>query len=202
MGDTTCTPKLTRKKSLETVGSKSSMKWVSREKWFRTWPTRPGFIIKTDEWWREASGTAALQIYVVNRCQFMGLLPDTQNCGLRMLRECCERFSRHRSLAIPTCITARAWRTCRDVCRSRLLVVSFEVGGGENVPSIPGACAIRNFAYLVRGPCCLDILLTATLFHKFITAVNHIFILIAVFRESYSQTHRIPYLLNSIRKRT
>ena len=25
-------------------------------------------------------------------------------------------------------------------------------GGGENVPGIPGACATRNFAYLVRGP--------------------------------------------------
>ena len=29
---------------------------------------------------------------------------------------------------------------------------SFEVGGGENVPGIPGACATRNFTYLVRGP--------------------------------------------------
>ena len=38
----------------------------------------------------------------------MGLLPDTQNCGLRMSRECRERFPRHRGLAIPTCITARA----------------------------------------------------------------------------------------------
>ena len=26
-------------------------------------------------------------------------------------------------------------------------------GGGENVPGIPGACAIRHFTYLVRGPC-------------------------------------------------
>ena len=26
-------------------------------------------------------------------------------------------------------------------------------GGGENVPGIPGACATRNFMYLVRGPC-------------------------------------------------
>ena len=26
---------------------------------------------------------------------------------------------RHRELAIPTCITARAWRTCRDACRDR-----------------------------------------------------------------------------------
>ena len=25
-------------------------------------------------------------------------------------------------------------------------------GGGGNVPGIPGACAIRNFTYLVRGP--------------------------------------------------
>ena len=25
-------------------------------------------------------------------------------------------------------------------------------GGGKNVPGIPGACAIRNFTYLVRGP--------------------------------------------------
>ena len=26
----------------------------------------------------------------------MDLLPDTKNCGLRMRRECRERFSRHR----------------------------------------------------------------------------------------------------------
>ena len=36
----------------------------------------------------------------------MGLLPDTQN--LRVRRECRERFPRHRGLAIPTYITARA----------------------------------------------------------------------------------------------
>ena len=28
-----------------------------------------------------------------------------------------------------------------------------KLGGGENVPGIPGACATRNFTYLVRGPC-------------------------------------------------
>ena len=33
--------------------------------------------------------------------------------------ECRERFPRHRGLAIPTCITARASRTCRDACRDR-----------------------------------------------------------------------------------
>ena len=49
----------------------------------------------------------------------MGLLPNTQKCGLRMRLECRERFPRHRGLAIPACITARAWRTCRDACRDR-----------------------------------------------------------------------------------
>ena len=38
---------------------------------------------------------------------------------VRMCRECRERFPRHYRQAIPTCITARAWRTCRDACRDR-----------------------------------------------------------------------------------
>ena len=50
-------------------------------------------------------------------------------------------FPRHRGLAIPTSITARAW--C--MVSGSLLV--------ENVPGIPGACATCNFAYLVKGPC-------------------------------------------------
>ena len=69
-----------------------------------------------------------------------------------MRRECRESFHRLRGLAIPTCITARVWRTCRDVCRVRQLAVSFEVSDEENVPGIPGACTTRNFAYPARGP--------------------------------------------------
>ena len=49
----------------------------------------------------------------------MGLLPDTYNCVLRVRQEYRERFPRHRGLAIPTCITARAWRTCCGACRDR-----------------------------------------------------------------------------------
>ena len=60
-------------------------------------------------------------------------------------------FSPPQRVAIPICITARASRTCRDACRDSLLAVSFEVNGGENDPGIPGACAIHNLAYLVRG---------------------------------------------------
>ena len=56
----------------------------------------------------------------------------------------------------PPCITARAWRSCRDACRDACrdcsLAVSFLVGGGENVLGIPGACAVRKFTNLVRGP--------------------------------------------------
>ena len=62
-----------------------------------------------------------------------------------MRRECWERFSRHRGLAIPTCIKARASRTCRDACWDGLLAVSFEAGVAENVPGILGACVIRKF---------------------------------------------------------
>ena len=82
----------------------------------------------------------------------MGLLPDTYNCGLRIRRECRERFPRHRGLAIPTCITVRAWRTCRDAYRDRLTSGFLWSRRWENVPGIPGACATRNFTYLARGP--------------------------------------------------
>ena len=60
-------------------------------------------------------------------------------------------FSPPRRWAILTYITARAWRTCRDACRDRWLAAPFELGSGERVPGLPGACATRNFAYLVRG---------------------------------------------------
>ena len=41
-------------------------------------------------------------------------------------------FKRNRQLAIPTCITARAWRTCRDACRDRLPAVT-----GKTFPAFP-----------------------------------------------------------------
>ena len=42
------------------------------------------------------------------------------SCQIRKLRrECRERFPRHGGFTIPTCFTARAWRTCRDACRDR-----------------------------------------------------------------------------------
>ena len=54
----------------------------------------------------------------------MGLMQDRYNCGLRMRRECRERFPStgfkgNRLLAIPACITARASRTNRNACRDR-----------------------------------------------------------------------------------
>ena len=81
----------------------------------------------------------------------MNLLPDTQNCGLRMRRECRERFPRLRLqkklLASDPDMHHGTWRTCRDACRDRWPAVA-----GENVPGIPGACATRYFTYLARGP--------------------------------------------------
>ena len=63
-----------------------------------------------------------------------------------------ERFSRRRLQSKPlisdpgvhhgTCLMHVPWCMSGSLTR----------GGGENLPGIPGACAIRNFAYLVRGP--------------------------------------------------
>ena len=43
-------------------------------------------------------------------------------------------------------------RTRRNACRDRLPAVSFEVGGGKNVPIIPAACATRNFCVSGKRP--------------------------------------------------
>ena len=82
--------------------------------------------------------------YIWNNWELlMGLLPNCAcagNAGKAFSTNAAKR-SRHASR-----------HTCRDACRDRWLAVSFGVGGGENVPGIPGACATRNFTYLVRGP--------------------------------------------------
>ena len=67
----------------------------------------------------------------------MGLLPDTWNCGLRMRRDAGNVFPAtdvkgNHYIAIPACITARAWRTCRDACRDRLPTVA-----GKTFPAFP-----------------------------------------------------------------
>ena len=83
----------------------------------------------------------------------MGLLPDTQNCRLRMHQECRERFPRHCRVRYPdmhhdTCVTHVPW------CMPGSLSSSFLwCRWRGNVPGIPGTCATLNFTYLVRGPC-------------------------------------------------
>ena len=71
----------------------------------------------------------------------IGLLPHTQNCGLRMCRECRKHIPRHRLQRKPlvsnpgmhdgTCAMHVPW------CKSG----SLTRGGGKNVPGIAGACA-------------------------------------------------------------
>ena len=97
-------------------------------------------------------------------CQTCYTIPDNQHtCGYRPLTRCRKLrivhapgilgtfFTGHRPKRKPlasdpdvhhgTCVTHVPW------CMSG----SLNGGGGENVPGIPGACATRNFAYLVRG---------------------------------------------------
>ena len=52
-------------------------------------------------------------------------------------------FKGNRKLAIPTCITARAWRTCRDACRDRALAVT-----GKTFPAFP---AHAHLQFCVSG---------------------------------------------------
>ena len=69
-----------------------------------------------------------------------------------MRRECRERFPRHRLQWKPpvndpgmhhgTCVTHVPW----------CMPGSLTCAGRENVPGIPGACATRNFTYLIRSP--------------------------------------------------
>ena len=72
------------------------------------------------------TGTMVVQVQVkyISTLQDMGKIdhgPLTRYVKLWMCmrRECRERFPRHHGLAIPTCITVRVWRTCRDACRDR-----------------------------------------------------------------------------------
>ena len=81
---------------------------------------------------------------VPNRRHTMGLLPDKQNCGLRMRRECQECFPRHRLQRKPRVNDPGTHRGTCLTCLTR--------GGEENVPGIPGACATHNFKYLLKGP--------------------------------------------------
>ena len=46
-------------------------------------------------------------------------------------------FPRHRGLAIPTCITARAWRTCRDACWDASQGFPLKLVAGKPFPVFP-----------------------------------------------------------------
>ena len=85
----------------------------------------------------------------VNCLHFHGPLARYVKLRVRMRRECRERFPRHRRWAIPTCITARASRTCRDACRDRQLAVSFEIGGGGKRSR--HSRRMRNLQFYVSG---------------------------------------------------
>ena len=77
------------------------------------------------------------------------LLPDTENCGLRLRRECRYCFPNHWLQMKPlvsdpgmhhsTCVTHVPWYMSVSLTHSE-----------ENVPAIPGACATRNFVHLGR----------------------------------------------------
>ena len=75
---------------------------------------------------------------------FHVLLPDTQNCSLRMRRECRERIPRHLLQRKPLVSGPGMHRGTR---------IMMHVGIAKTFPGILRACATRNFTHLARGPC-------------------------------------------------
>ena len=84
----------------------------------------------------------------------MDLLPDTQNCALRMRWECRERFPRHRLQSKPLLSDPGVHHGKCGTHVPHCMSGSLTRGGRENVLGIPGACATLNVTYLVRGPWC------------------------------------------------
>ena len=70
----------------------------------------------------------------------MGLLPNTSNCGCACARNAGNVFPVRDARAVMHA----------GIANSRFPLNS---AAGGNVPGIPGACATRDFTYLVRGPC-------------------------------------------------
>ena len=88
-------------------------------------------------------------------CGYTGLLRDAQNCGLRMRRECWERFLSNRRLAIPTCITHV--RDARALIHAGIANLRFPLKSvaGKTFPAFPAhvQLAILRIWQDVHGVC-------------------------------------------------
>ena len=101
--------------------------------------------------WENWANTMAVD--ALPRCFVMGLLPNTQNCGCACARNAGNVFPATAGKQFRQ--ATRHVRDARAVMHAGIVNSRFplNLASGENVPGIPGACATRNFTYLVRGPC-------------------------------------------------
>ena len=80
-------------------------------------------LSKSMSHWIRSSKTCVNQWVAVAKENTKIIKTAWASCQIRKIASCAcagnagNVFPRHRGLAIPTCITARAWRTCRDACR-------------------------------------------------------------------------------------
>ena len=101
-------------------------------------------------------GTLRLDYRATLRRDAMGLLPDTQNCRLRMRRECRERFPPPQQVSDPdmhhgTCVT-HVPRCMPGSLTSGFLWSRWREKRSRHSRRMRN----RNFMYLVRGPLGLD----------------------------------------------
>ena len=105
-----------------------------------------GILDRAWQWYCQALGKISKPLGI------MGLLPDTQNCWCACAGNAGNVF--------PVTAGARSRHASRHVRHARAVMhvgianlrFPLKSAAGENVPGIPGACATRNFTYLVRGP--------------------------------------------------
>ena len=90
-----------------------------------------------------------------------------------MRRECRERFPRHHGFAIPTRITAHVTHVLWYMPGSLTSGFLLKLVAGKTFPAFPAHAqtATRNFTYLVRGPCSIQMWLLLTR-HHFIDPVQ------------------------------
>ena len=91
-------------------------------------------------------------IILVRNIATNGALTRYENCGLRMRRECRDRFPRHWPKRNPQVSDPGMYHGTCVMHMSSCMSGSLTRCGWENVPGIAGACATRNFVHLVRGP--------------------------------------------------
>ena len=118
----------------------------------------------------------------------LGLLPDTQNCVLRMRQECRERFPPQPTQRKPLVSDPGMHHgTCRDACRDRLPAVAWKTSPAFPAHAQPAHLHIWQEAHVQHNPYAsarfwFNTLLSWRYLGDFLNAIFNLVLLIAILR--------------------